>query len=312
VLHAFTGGADGGTPYAPLIRDATGDLYGTTVYGGSYDCGVVFKLDPSGNETVLHTFAGPPTDGNAPTGGVVRDAAGNLYGTTQQGGSGYGLVFKLDSAGNEMILHIFTGRLDGGAPDSGLTRDAAGNLYGIATSGGAYGHGVVFKLDPTGNETVLHAFTGEPDGSASTFEATAPLVLDGAGNLFGTTLMGGTTLGPWCPVGCGVVFKLDPAGNETVLYRFQGKEGAFPNGVIRDAAGNLYGTTEYVGPHGGGSIFKLSPAGALTILYGDNPSSFAGLLAYEGYLYGTTFFGGNYSGDQCSYDGCGLVFKLKP
>src|SRR5215469_4800221 len=154
VLYTFTGGTDGGGPQSNLIMDAAGNLYGTTAFGGSspncsFGCGTVFKLDPSGNETVLHAFTGTPGDGARPFGGLIMDAASNLYGTTQDFGGcdlGCGIVFKLDPSGNETVLHTFTGS-DGANPSAGLIMDAAGNLYGTTPGGGASGGcGTVFKI----------------------------------------------------------------------------------------------------------------------------------------------------------------------
>jgi uncharacterized repeat protein (TIGR03803 family) len=159
VLYSFAGGFDGAFPYAGLVRDVAGNLYGTTVYGGisracPSGCGVVFKLDPTGKETVLHSFAGG-ADGGNPLAGLVRDTAGNLYGTTSYGGDlsgcggfGCGVVFKLDPTGTETVLYSFTGGPDGGHPWAGLVLDAAGNLYGTTYYGGASGQGVVFQLTP--------------------------------------------------------------------------------------------------------------------------------------------------------------------
>jgi uncharacterized repeat protein (TIGR03803 family) len=164
---------------------------------------VVFKLSPAGTETVLHSFTGH--DGAHPVAGLIADAAGNLYGTTLEGGasnacpSGCGTVFKLSPTGSETILHSFTGEGDGAYPYAGLTRDAAGNFYGTANHGGTHGNGVVFKLSPSGTETVLHSFTGGADGGPPS----AGLVRDPAGNLYGTTANGGAS-------GYGVVFKLTP------------------------------------------------------------------------------------------------------
>jgi uncharacterized repeat protein (TIGR03803 family) len=157
---------------------------------------VVFKVDPTGNETTLYSFTGG-ADGGAPVASLVRDAAGNFYGTTSEGGAyGAGVVFQLDLTGNETVLHSFTGGADGGSPMAGLIRDAEGNLYGTASGGGAYGNGVLFELHPTGEETVLYSFTGGADGA---FPDASLLPYKGA--LYGTTSGGGA-------YGNGVVFKL--------------------------------------------------------------------------------------------------------
>jgi uncharacterized repeat protein (TIGR03803 family) len=163
-LYTFQGASDGGYPNA-VVRDAAGNLYGTTISGGVgtctdgdlSGCGVVFKVTPAGKETVLYSFTGG-ADGAAPQRGLLL-AKGNLYGTTSGGGTyGFGTVFEVDENGNETVLYAFTGGADGGNPYSGLVRDAQGNLYGVAGS-------VVFKLDEKGNETVLYTFTGGADGS---------------------------------------------------------------------------------------------------------------------------------------------------
>jgi len=299
VLYAFTG-LDGCDPKSKVIHDADGNLYGTTYVGGAHGWGVVYKLDPAtGTETVLHSFTGR-ADGALPYAGVVLDAAGNLYGTTENGGarpgySGLGVVYKLDPAtGTETVLHTFTGGVDGGGPFAGVILDSAGNLYGTTTVGGAHGWGVVYKLDPaTDKMAVLHAFTGGADGG---LPATG-LIHDAAGNLYGTTTGGG-------PDGWGVVYKVDPATRtETVLHSFTGRaDGAIPAGVFLDSDGNLYGTTNRGGARPGnegyGVVYKLDPAtGTETVLH-----SFTGradgaypnevILDAAGNLYGTTLQGG--------------------
>lgn len=303
--------SDGAQPQASLIRDAQGNLYGTTSNGGTYGFGTVFKLDPSGNETVLHSFAGNLDDGGTPVANLIMDASGNLYGTTYQGAtpSGGGTVFRLDPAGNETILHSFSMGSDGGNPDSGLIMDAQGNLYGTTFSGGAYGAGTAFKVDPSRNETVLHSFTGGSDG----YMPYAGLIMDARGNLYGTTFSSDAPA-----QGNGVVFKLDPAGSETVLYTFTGgRDGEWPQAaLIMDAAGNLYGTTLYGGNpncysgQGCGTVFKVDPSGHETVLLSftggsDGAVPAASLIMdQQGNLYGTTVNGGAY--------GWGTVFKLNP
>ena len=249
-LHRFEGGADGKNPYGPLIRDAEGNIYGTTRSGGAAGFGCVFKLDPSGHYTVLYSFQGG-ADGRYPTSGVIRDQAGNLFGTTVNGGArtSSGVVFKLDAAGNETVLHRFREGGDGRFPSSGVILDAEGNLYGTTERGGVAGVGVVYKVDVGRNETVIYSFTGTGDGGYPSGGVTR----DTAGNLYGTAGYGGT----W---DAGVVFMLDPAGHETVLYSFTGgTDGGTPAaGVILGPAGNLFGTTLYGGARGGGVVFKVA------------------------------------------------------
>jgi uncharacterized repeat protein (TIGR03803 family) len=259
VLYTFTGGSDGANPYAGLVRDAAGNLYGTTLNGGASGLGTVFKLNKAGKETVLHSFTGGGGDGSYPYAGLVRDAKGNLYGTAYEGGSsgcylgyGCGVVFKVDATGKETVLYAFTGTGgDGGFPDAGLVRDTQGNLYGTTAGQGASGYGTVFKLDKKGKETVLYSFTGTGGDGAYPY---SDLVRDAMGNLYGTTSQGGGS-------GAGTVFKLDKTGNETVLYSFTGGDDGYDPwaGLVRDTKGNLYGTTVGRGAYGWGTVFKLTP-----------------------------------------------------
>lgn len=308
VLYSFAGGTDGASPEASLIRDAAGNLYGTTYGGGSNaclgGCGTVFRLDSAGHETVLYSFSGG-TDGASPLGGLIADTTGNFYGTTAFGGNpvgsglSLGVVFKLGVVGNETVLHRFNWA-DGAGPEGNLILDSAGNLYGTAASGGAYGYGVVFKLDKAGNETMICSFPGGPNGALPE----AGVIRDAAGNFYGTTYMGGT--------GSGIIFKLDPNGNETVLHTFTNNEldGRNPHGgLVRDAAGDLYGTTVGGGMGVEGVVFGLSASGKEKLLYefgggGGNP--YAGLLAYGRALYGATYSGGS---GACT-NGCGQVFEI--
>jgi uncharacterized repeat protein (TIGR03803 family) len=264
VLYSFPGAAGGTEPYAGVIADAAGNLYGTTLAGGPANQGVVFKLSPKGLYTVLYSFTGGD-DGGSPQSGVTRDSTGNLYGTAYGGTTGWGVVYRVNTAGQETVLYNFTGGADGGIPLSGVIRDPAGNLYGTTCAGGSSfggpGYGVVYKLDTSGNQTVLHTFTGYADGAWPR----AGLIFDSAGNLYGTTSQGNAE----GPGNAGVVFELDSAGQETVLYTFtDGADGGVPfSGVIRDAAGNLYGTTYLGGTAGAGVVYKLEPGGYETVLY---------------------------------------------
>jgi len=304
LLYSFTGGVDGAGPRAVLVPDSDGNLYGTTVLGGGANYGVVFKLSSAGTETVLHSFTGG-TDGEYPQAGVVRDPQGNLYGTTSNGGSsGWGIVFKVDTAGTETILHSFTGGADGGSPESGLIWDPQGNLYGTTAGGGASETGVVFKMDTNGVETVLYTFL-EPPNAVTPW---AGLARDSQGNLYGTTAGGGTLNG-------GTVFKLDTAGIETVLCSFTGHNGDLPYAApILDSAGNLYGTTYEGGVISAGQrrgvVYELTAAGAETVLHYLTGSAsgaypWAGLIRdSQGSLYGAAEQGGT--------SNMGVVFKLTP
>ena len=299
VLYRFKGSpTDGAHPeYGHLIADSAGNLYGTTEGGGASNAGVVFKVDLKTVETVLYSFTGG-ADGANPYSGLIRDSAGNFYGTTKSGGaSNAGVVFKLDTAGTETVLHSFTGGADGANPYAGLIRDSAGNLYGTTEAGGVSNFGVVFKLDKTG-ETVLHSFTGGADGA----NPYAGLLQDSAGNLYGTTLEGGTN-------DIGVVFKVDTTGTETVLYSFTIRNGKYPYaGLIADPAGNLYGTTANGGLSGLGVVFKLDTTGTETVLYnltgGDNGASPVASVIRDsaGNLYGTV--------PNANFGG--LIFRIQP
>ena len=324
VIYSVSGVSGGAGPTGRLIFDAAGNLYGTASYeGGSASSGgngVVFKLshDTSGrwSETVLHSFQGK--DGANPAAGLIFDKAGNLYGTTTLGGTyGNGVVFKLTHEPNgrwsETVLHSFQGK-DGANPWGDLVLDRAGNLYGTAQSGGGHNSGLVFKLSPATNgewiETVLLNFQGT-DG-ANPFGG---LILDRAGNLYGTTYNGGARNN-------GTVFKLTPESDgewsETVLHSFQGKDGANPYaGLIFDRAGNLYGTTYDGGARNNGTVFKLTPEPGgewnETVLHSfqgkDGANPYAGLIFDRaGNLYGTTLSGGVLT----FFGGYGVVFKLSP
>jgi uncharacterized repeat protein (TIGR03803 family) len=303
MLYTFTGGADGSHPYAGVVLDSAGNLYGTTAYGGPANGGVVFKLDTSGRETVLYGFPGA-ADGSYPSAGLIRDSAGNFYGTTSAGGtSGWGTVYKLDATGHETVLYTFTGGADGGGPNSGVIRDSSGNLYGTAVYGGTADYGVVYKVDTSGQETVLYSFTGGADGS----NPLSGVIRDSAGNLYGTNSWRGSG-------SAGVVYVLRTTGRLTVLYTFTGgADGAYPSaGLIRDSAGNFYGTTPAGGAGAGwagyGVVYKLDKTGHETVLYtftggADGNRPYAGVIRDAGgNLYGTTFFGGAQN--------AGVVYKV--
>jgi uncharacterized repeat protein (TIGR03803 family) len=306
-------------PIAGLAIDSSGNLYGTAADGGSLNCalgcGTVFRLSHGSGEnwnfSVLHTFLGG-NDGIYPWAGVVLDSAGNVFGTTQEGGSfcpngGCGIVFELTPTAHgewtPALLYSFTGSADGGFPQVGtIAMDSSGNLYGATFEGGANTRGVVYQLSPRSSgpwkQTVLYNILSS-DSSIS-----SALILDNSGNLYGGTYSGGT-------LGYGTIFELSPAGGmwtKKTLYNFTGgaDSGGPYGGVIFDPAGNLFGaTTETayeLSPVGGGwqetTIFTFSDA---------VPPSVSLIIDPSGNLYGTTP-SGNFSGENP----ISTVFELKP
>jgi hypothetical protein len=291
ILHAFTGGSDGGVPYSGVTVDASGNVYGTTFSGGKSDCfdespcGVVYKLSFVRNvgwkEAVLHSFTG--RDGANPRATPLLNASGNLYGTTAYGGwvsqkgfcgmLGCGVAYELSpttGGWKETVIHTFVdGLADGGFPAAGFVPDASGNLYGATTSGGSY-------------------------------------IECGYGS------------------GCGTIFELSPSSTgtwaETILHRFNGRDGANPYATpVLDEAGNVYGPAA-AGVYGFGAAYELSPSSSgwvFSVIFdfssfqtgGGSSSSF--VLDHSGNLYGTSGVGGDNSNSQC-VDGCGLIFELTP
>jgi uncharacterized repeat protein (TIGR03803 family) len=304
VLYSFTGGNDGANPLSGFLIDLAGNLYGTTDNGGSYGYGVVFKLSPTGQETILHTFTGG-TDGAYPQGRLVRDAQGNVYGTTNGGGaSNAGTVFKVNSKGQETVLYSFAGNSDGANPVAGLTLDKVGNLYGTTTVGGASENGTVFELVAgTGGawtEKLLYSFGPSPDGA----DPVAGLTFDSSGNLYGTTAAGGT-------YGYGTVYQLTPSGTawtENILHHFElGNDGGVPYAGLVYYANGFYGAATDGGPSngGGGTIFELKENAGVwkfEVIYGlpgwGISGSFRNILVASGTkIYATTHCdGANNSG----------------
>jgi uncharacterized repeat protein (TIGR03803 family) len=319
-------GPEGMLPAGGLVLDSAGNVYGTGLQGGYVDqnlcnggCGTVFKIDTSGNLTVLHAF--DSSDGDLPIAPLAIDAAGNLYSTTLAGGVyEAGVVFKVDPSGNETVLHEFTGtHLDGAAPNAGVVFDKAGNLYGTTTGGGEYDGGVVYKVTPSGHFSVLHSFSGLRGDGLNPY---ASVMLDAKGNIYGTTAAGGlnkcTSL---AGSSCGIIFRLSRRGNqwvEKILHKFKSADGGQPIGnLIFDKDGNLYGTAGIGGSSlncfgGCGTIFELTTTGPLITLYnfdGTNGQQHpdAGLIwDAQGNLYGTTVSDGLLS--LC----CGTAFVLSP
>lgn len=321
VLFSFSGGNDGGNAATGLARDAQGNLFGTAVIGGAYDCGTAFKLVPQASgpwhEAVLHDFS-CGADGKNPHGGVTLDARGNLVGTTVAGGSGgvcagdgCGVVFRLRGR-TETVLHDFTGYGDGFGPGSPVAFDSAGHIFGTAPDGGASNEGVVFELSHSGarwRDRVIHPFTGGKDGGVGSLGA---LLVDASGSLYGVAEIGGAHA-------AGTVFRLTPTSTKnwkfTVLYAFKGApDAASPyGGLVADASGNLYGTTYYGGTSGLGTVYELVKTARgyrervlYSFLGGNDGSSSTSTLVFSGAdLYGTTSAGGS----SCD---CGTIFKLNP
>lgn len=329
-LFTFTG-SDGGLPAGRVVFGPRGSLYGTTnLFGGGtcqgYGCGVVFSLRvPASicrsipcqwNENVIHDFLGTP-DGESPYYvDPVFDAAGNLYGTTYEGGShDGGSVFQLTNSGGwaETILYSFAGS-DGLYPKSGVILDAAGNVYGTTSSGGTYDNGSVYKLAPSGGGWTLTTLYDFPNASNDGSQPIGPLLLDSAGNLYGTASADG-------PAGFGTVFELSPSGGEwtyTVLHSFPA-DGEPQGNLIIDSAGVLYGVASGCGSYREGCLWKLTPGGngwSFTDLYdfagrGDGWLPVGGPARdNNGDLYGTTVYGGLQSA-ACPH-GCGVVWEITP
>jgi uncharacterized repeat protein (TIGR03803 family) len=347
VIHNFTGSAASGSfPVGNLVADAAGNFYGVTsqstdTSGYCYDtgCGAIFKLSPTAAggwvATNLHTFTGG-LDGDSPQAGLVMDAAGNLFGTTSVGGvDSLGDVFELTptSSGGwkySVIYNLGYPETGGVGPAGTMVVDSAGNLYGSTVGGGAEGYGTIFELSPsssgTWTQTVLYSFL-ESSGQ----RPTGALIFDSAGNLYGTTQLGGDLTCGY-DAGCGTVFELSPNGSggwsESVLHSFTGGfgEGMYPMdaGVIFDSSGNLYGTTSGGGHNsecdgGCGVVYKLSPNGSggwtETVIHSftgsdGTPGAGGAWPVYtltadaSGNLYGNAYLGGT--------AGEGVVFKMTP
>jgi uncharacterized repeat protein (TIGR03803 family) len=328
VLYTFTNGSDGATPFGGLVADGAGNLYGTAAYGGKVNttvcgdgCGVVFELSPAGNgtwtETVLYSFKGYK-DGAVPFGTLVRDSAGNLYGTTIAGGAanpnfplGSGVVFELSPGATGWtytVLYAFKGYKDGAAPFSGVIFDNAGNLYGTTTVAGSLCEcGTVFRLSPGSSgwtETTLHIFDGLNGNNAL-----GPLAFDASGNLYGTTVFGGPPQG--CDAGCGLTFELTPSSTgfwpERAVHVFNQNGPFYPSGsLVVDSAGNLYGTVQANG------IYRMSlvagkwrQSGYFTVPASMGNTPIGGLISdSSGNLYGTASNGGTANS--------GIVFRFTP
>jgi uncharacterized repeat protein (TIGR03803 family) len=270
--------ADGQDPVGGVIVDASGNLYGTTYAGGTgnnngsacnanyYGCGTVYEIAPDGTETVLYSFCSQEncSDGALPQSGLVMDGSGNLYGTTTLGGNGIGGVFEIAPDGTETVLYNFPSNEPPYGLSSGLVMDASGDLFGTLQGRGGESPGAIFIALTSGGGGILYNFCHVrlcTDGD----NPTGGLILDAAGNLYGTTALGGANNG-------GVVFEQAFHGNESVLYSFCGQanctDGQEPTGsLVESSRGNFYGVTYAGGANGNGTAFELAANGAETVLH---------------------------------------------
>lgn len=299
VLHSFGQGLNGSIPIASLYS-IDGALYSTTSVGGSKRQGTVYSISALGAFSIVHSF-GVGSDGTLPYADLVN-VNGLLYGTTYSGGvNGGGTVFSIDpNSGDETVLYSFGGGTDGVNPQSNLTY-VNGLLYGTTLGGGTKGHGTAFSVDPnSGSETVLHSFGGTPDGSVPSAGLT-----DVNGVLYGTTYLGGSGHS-------GTVFSLTTDGAEKVLHSFGGgADGSYPMAGLIFTNSRLYGTTKGGGAYGRGTVFRIATSGnperVVCSFKGgstDGAQPVAGLLSYNGIVYGTTQTGGTKS--------LGTIFRVNP
>ncbi|PRC93978.1 Gloeo Verruco repeat [Solimicrobium silvestre] len=298
VLYSFTGGtSDGIAPCGSLTLGNDGNFYGATSIGGTNGFGTAFKITPAGIETVLYSFSGGTSDGANPQGSLTLGSDGNFYGVTSNGGTNkIGTIYKITPAGIETVLYSFAGGTsDGANPQTSLTLGNDGNFYGVASNGGTSNNGTVYKITPAGIETVLYSFAG---GTSDGANPLASLTLGSDDNFYGVTSNGGTSNN-------GTVYKITPAGIETVLYSFTGgtSDGANPQASLTlGSDGNFYGVTSNGGTSKKGTIYKITPAGVETVLYsfaggtsdGANPQASL-TLGSDGHFYGVTTQGGIFS-----------------
>jgi uncharacterized repeat protein (TIGR03803 family) len=298
-----TDGWDPGWPAAPFVQGTNGNFYGTTAAGGTNDEGTVFEMSPAGKLLALYSFCSQPgcSDGAGPNAGLMQATNGNLYGTTDGGGTdNFGTVFEITAAGKLTTLYRFCspGCPDGANPSAGLIQAADGSLYGTTCCGGATGNGTVYKITTAGVLTTLASF----DGANGSQPAFGSLIQGTDGNFYGTTLLGGLYTSCGDSRGCGTIFRMTPAGKLISLYSFCAQPNCTDGdelfgGLVQDADGNLYGTTAVGGVSGYGTVFELTPTGKLRTLhsfdYEDGAYPEAALIqGTDGNFYGTISSGG--------------------
>jgi len=306
VLYSFQqNGIDGYSPSSRLVRDTSGNLYGTTIWGGLYGYGTIFRLDPSGTETILYNFADDPSVGNPGVGTLLLDSDGNLYGIT----SAAVFEFNIDS-GSFIILHAFSGGSDGSDPDGGLFRDTAGNLYGTTWYGGTYDWGTVFKIDAAGNFVTLASLPKNEGCPTGPGWATN-------GNVYILLMLGGTS-------GEGALAQITATGQVNTIYSFTQTNGGYPwllpTGLLQDKSGNVYGTAIQAGGriHTDGTVWQFSKnTRTLKVLHTFSSSGSQGAEPYgtlvldkAANLYGVTASGGGFCSSNGGSQLCGLVYKI--
>lgn len=300
-------GTNGANPYVGLTQGPDGSLYGTTIDGGAYGSGNVFKITSSGKLVSLYDFCAQANcpDGQYPDTVLALGTDGNFYGTTQNGGTsgGYGTVFRITSGGVLTRLHSFD-LADGVAPYGSMVLASNGAFYGTTNVGGAFGGGNVFKITPGAALTVLYSFCSQANCADGQYPV-GPLIQGSDGNIYGTTHAGGSTA---CTDGCGTIFKMSLAGNLTTLHSFDSTNGDYPyGGVVEATNGIFYGTTGGGGTGAVGTVFRMTANGKVSTLYnftvGYGATPYSVIVGTDGNLYGTTSVGGF---------GRGTIFELTP